>query len=152
MKTTRRIRACTLVSVAAACVVGCTPLAPNSTPTTSAAQPTTSAAPSSEAVASNGYSFGYGTYYVATRRVVPKNWGNAKAWYGNAQRDGFQVGDTPQPGAIAWTESGPYGQVAIVEGISADNTQVTISEMNGQDSWNKVTIRTAPATEFKYIY
>jgi surface antigen len=89
---------------------------------------------------------------VATRRNVPRNWGDAKTWYAYAQRDGYNVGDTPKKGAIAWTDRGAHGQVAIVESISADGTQVEISEMNGKDGWNRVTTRTAPANSFKYIY
>lgn len=109
--------------------------------------------PSASAPAANGYNYGYGTYYVATRRDVPPNWGNAKAWYGHAQAAGYKVGDTPKKNAIAWTNQGPYGQVAIVEDVSADGTQVTISEMNGKSGgWNRVTTRTAPASSFSYIY
>ena len=53
-----------------------------------------------------GYSFGYCTYYVATRRSVPSNWGNANAWYYNAQVSGYSVGTAPVAGAIAWTGAG----------------------------------------------
>ncbi len=133
----------TLALVAGA---GCTPQAPTPDP-----QPTTGTALVSPAAA-NGYSYGYGTYYVATRRDVPPNWGDAKMWYAHAQAAGYSVGTTPKKGAIAWTDSGPSGQVAIVEDVSADGTQVRISEMNGKDGWNQVTTRTAPASSYKYIY
>jgi N-acetylmuramoyl-L-alanine amidase len=98
----------------------------------------------------NGYSFGYCTYYVASRRSVPSNWGNANAWYYNAQASGFSVGSTPVPGAIAWTGAGYFGHVAYVEGVSGG--MVTVSEMNYNGNWDRVTTRTVPAYNFKYIY
>jgi surface antigen len=99
---------------------------------------------------SNGYAMGYCTYYVASRRSIPSNWGNANQWYYNAQASGFAVGSTPAVGAIAWTGAGYYGHVAYVEGVSGST--VTISEMNFNGNWNRVTSRTAPASSFRYIY
>jgi len=107
---------------------------------------------SSESATTNGYSYGYGTYYVAARRTVPPHWGDAKMWYARAQAAGYAVGDTPRKGAIAWTGGGIHGQVAIVEEVSTDGTQVIISEMNGPGGWNRVTTRTVSASSFKYIY
>jgi surface antigen len=98
----------------------------------------------------NGYAFGYCTYYVASRRSVPSNWGNANAWYYNAQASGFSVGSSPVPGAIAWTGAGYYGHVAYVESVSGG--MVTISEMNYNGNWDRVTSRTVPASSFRYIY
>jgi surface antigen len=102
------------------------------------------------AFSGNGYAFGYCTYYVASRRSVPSNWGNANQWYYNAQASGFSVGSTPVPGAIAWTGAGYYGHVAYVESVSGNN--VTISEMNFNGNWDKVTYRTVSASSFLYIY
>jgi len=98
----------------------------------------------------NGYSFGYCTYYVASRRSVPSNWGNANQWYYAAQASGFSVGSTPVPGAIAWSGAGYYGHVAYVESVSGG--MVTISEMNYNGNWDRVTSRTVPAGSFRYIY
>jgi surface antigen len=98
----------------------------------------------------NGYSFGYCTYYVATRRSIPSNWGNANAWYYNAQASGFSVGSVPIPGAIAWTGAGYYGHVAYVESVSGG--MVTVSEMNYNGGWDRVSWRTVPAYTFRYIY
>jgi surface antigen len=98
----------------------------------------------------NGYSFGYCTYYVATRRNIPSNWGNANQWYYNAQASGFSVGSKPIPGAIAWTGAGYYGHVAYVESVSGG--MVTVSEMNYNGNWDRVTERTVPASSFSYIY
>ena len=102
------------------------------------------------AFSGNGYAYGYCTFYVASRRNVPSNWGNANTWYYNAQASGFKVGSAPVPGAIAWTGAGYYGHVAYVEAVSGGT--VTISEMNYNGNWNRVTSRTAPASSFRYIY
>ncbi len=98
----------------------------------------------------NGYSYGYCTYYVASRRSVPSNWGNANAWYYNAQASGFSVGSTPVPGAIAWTGAGYFGHVAYVESVSGGS--VTVSEMNFNGGWNRVSSRTVSSGSFRYIY
>jgi surface antigen len=102
------------------------------------------------AYSGNGYILGYCTYYVASRRNVPPTWGNANTWYYNAQSSGFSVGSVPVPGAIAWSGGGYYGHVAYVESVSGN--MVTISEMNFNGAWNRVTLRTAPASTFRYIY
>ncbi|HSX48583.1 MAG TPA: CHAP domain-containing protein [Candidatus Nanoarchaeia archaeon] len=99
--------------------------------------------------ARNGYAFGNCTYYVATRRAVPNNWGNARSWYGNAQRAGYHVDTIPVEGAIAWIPLGYFGHVAIVEKVSGN--QVFISEMNYK-GWNRISQRWASISDFKYIY
>jgi surface antigen len=103
------------------------------------------------AFSGNGYAYGYCTYYVASRRAVPSNWGNANAWYYNAQASGFSVGSTPVVGAIAWTGAGYYGHVAYVEGVNSDGS-VRVSEMNYNGGWNRVSSRTVSASSFRYIY
>lgn len=98
----------------------------------------------------NGYAYGYCTWYVASRRSVPSNWGNAVSWYGSAQASGFGVSSAPAPGAIAW-ERGNH--VAYVESVSGG--MVTVSEMNywsNGGGWNRVSYRTVPASSFLYIY
>jgi surface antigen len=61
------------------------------------------------------------------------------------------VGNQPALGAIAWTAAGTYGHVALVEDISADGTQVYLSEMNYQGLWVRST-RWANTSSFRYIY
>lgn len=99
---------------------------------------------------SNGYAFGYCTYYVAGRRYVPSNWGNAVNWYYAARASGYAVGSTPAVGAIAWTAGGYYGHVAYVESVSGGS--VTVSEMNYSGGWDRVDYRTTSAGDFRYIY
>jgi surface antigen len=98
----------------------------------------------------NGYAFGYCTYYVASRRSIPSFWGNASSWYYNAQASGFSVGSAPATGAIAWSGAGYYGHVAYVEAVSGD--MVTVSEMNYNGGWDRVSRRTVSASSFRYIY
>ncbi len=115
--------------------------------------PVAAAAPTTQHYAGsygNGYAFGYCTWYVASRRSVPSDWGNAASWYYNAQFSGYAVGSVPAVGAIAWTPSGYYGHVAYVEGVSGG--MVTVSEMNYNGNWDRVTYRTVPASSFRYIY
>jgi surface antigen len=98
----------------------------------------------------NSYSYGYCTYYVATRRNVPPFWGNANAWYSHAVAAGWAVGSVPRVGAIAWTGAGTAGHVAYVERVSG--ASVYVSEMNFNGNWGRVTYRWASASSFRYIY
>jgi surface antigen len=80
---------------------------------------------------SNGYDPGYCTWYVATRISVPANWGNADTWDNGAEASGWTVSSTPRAGAIAQTDRGAEGHVAVVEAVSADGTEIKYSDMNG---------------------
>ncbi len=86
----------------------------------------------------NHFSFGYCTWYVATRRYVP--WfGNAIDWWPNARAYGYPEGGTPQVGAILVTRESPVGHVAYVESVSGSS--FTVSEMN-YTAWDVVDRRT----------
>lgn len=98
----------------------------------------------------NGYSYGYCTWYVATRRSIPAFWGNAANWYYAAQGSGFGVGSRPVPGAIAWTGMGYAGHVGIVESVNGNN--IVISDMNYNGGWGRVTTRVDSAYNYRYIY
>ena len=76
----------------------------------------------------NHFSYGYCTWYVATRRFVP--WfGNAIEWWPNARGYGFPEGQSPQVGAIMVTRESWFGHVAYVEAVNGDGSW-TVSEMN----------------------
>lgn len=98
----------------------------------------------------NTYVGGQCTWYVATRRSVPNNWGNANTWLYNARAQGWATGWQPKVGAIAWTDAGYYGHVAIVEEVSSQG--VLISEMNASAGPYNVDQRWADPSEFQYIY
>ena len=92
---------------------------------------------------SNGYDFGYCTWYVASQIAVPSNWGNASSWAYYARLSGWNVSSTPTVGAIAQNTyvDGGQGHVAIVVGISADGSQVEIKDMNDYGDgggWDRV--------------
>lgn len=99
----------------------------------------------------NSYAWGNCTWYVASRRQVPTNWGNARTWYPRAQAAGWRTGTTPVVGAIAWTSAGYYGHVALVEQVSADGAQVLVSEMNYRGLGIRSS-RWTTAASFRYIY
>lgn len=96
----------------------------------------------------NSYYWGQCTWYVASKRSVPSNWGNAISWYYNAQRSGFATGSAPQSGAIGWERN---NHVVYVESVNGDGT-VTISEMNWGGRPGVLHYRTEPAGRFLYIY
>lgn len=85
----------------------------------------------------NGYDFGYCTWYVANRIAVPSNWGNANTWDNLASRSGWMVSTAPKVGAIAQTDRGYFGHVAVVTAISPDGTQIKYADMNGVAGWGR---------------
>jgi surface antigen len=103
---------------------------------------------------SNGYDYGYCTYYAAYRSGAPSNWGNANTWAYYAALSGWTVSSTPRAGAIAQTSAGYLGHVAIVEDVSDDGTQIKFSDMNGISGWGRVGFSDwVPASRFQhYIY
>jgi hypothetical protein len=98
---------------------------------------------------SNHYAPGQCTWYVASRRQVPPNWGNARSWLRGAQAAGWNTGAIPAVGAIAWSPVGYYGHVAVVETVLGD--RVLIAEMNFQGPY-RIDQRWSSASIFTYIY
>lgn len=99
---------------------------------------------------SNGYDYGYCTWYVATQVAVPSNWGNASSWAYYARLSGWNVSKAPTVGAIAQTgnAAGGLGHVAIVTGVNADGS-VTVRDMNGFAGWGRVGTGTVGAGVFQ---
>lgn len=98
----------------------------------------------------NSYARGQCTFYVASRRSVPSNWGNARNWLANARAAGWATGNAPRVGAIAWTGRGYAGHVAIVEAVNGN--QVAVSDMN-YAGVGVVTTRLTSASEWGgFIY
>jgi surface antigen len=70
---------------------------------------------------------------------VPSNWGNANTWDNYARATpGWSVRLTPVAGAIAQTDRGSEGHVAIVSSVSPDGTMIKYSDMNGLAGWGRV--------------
>lgn len=92
---------------------------------------------------SHRFPYGYCTYYVSQKRIVPWS-GNAGTWLNGAKAFGFETGDAPRVGAIMVTSEGGYaGHVAYVEAVNGD--EVTISEMN-YSGFGRITSRTISAS------
>jgi len=102
----------------------------------------------------NGYTYGYCTYYAASRVKVPTNWGNANTWARYARSSGWTVSSTPIVGAIGQTTAGWAGHVAIVEAVSADGKMMKYSDMNGIAGYGRVGYSNwTPISHFpNYIY
>ena len=98
----------------------------------------------------NGYDYGNCTWYVATQIPVPANWGNAATWAAGARAAGWHVSGTPSVGAIAQTPyaAGGLGHVGIVDGVSADGSQVLIRDMNGIAGFARVGTAWEPTSEY----
>ncbi|MBW4061414.1 CHAP domain-containing protein [Candidatus Saccharibacteria bacterium] len=97
----------------------------------------------------NSYSRGQCTWYVASRRQVPSNWGNANSWYYHAVAAHWSTGSAPAVGAIATTTAGYYGHVALVEQVSGN--QVLVAEMNYNGLY-QIDHRWTNAGSWRYIY
>lgn len=110
---------------------------------------------SSPVYGSNGYIYGYCTWYVATRIAVPANWGNANTWDNAAAISGWTVSTIPRVGAIGQTDRGSEGHVAVIEAVSDDGTMIKYADMNGLAGWGRVgrTPDFVSASKFEhYIY
>lgn len=103
----------------------------------------------------NGYTYGYCTWYVASKIAVPANWGNANTWDNRASLSGWTVSSIPRPGAVGQTDRGSEGHVGVVEAVSDDGTMIKYSDMNGLAGWGRVgsTSDFVSAAKFEhYIY
>lgn len=101
---------------------------------------------------SAGFPYGYCTYYVAQKRLIPWS-GNAITWLSGARSFGFATGDSPKVGAIVVTsEGGRAGHVAMVDAVG-DGT-ITVSEMNfmGFGVISSRTISSSYSRIMGYIY
>jgi surface antigen len=106
---------------------------------TVSAQATAVAVAATFSAVGNHFSFGYCTWYVASRLVIPW-YGNAIEWWGNASAYGYAEGQVPRSGAILVEGFAPVGHVAYVESVNSDGSFV-VSEMNFQ-GWDVVDTRT----------
>ena len=95
------------------------------------------------------YQWGWCTYGAWQMTGWAGAWGDAKFWDDNARRDGHVVSSTPAVGAIFVDNSGHYGHVGVVVGVSGDT--VTVRDMNysGFGEW---TTRQVNASRYVYIH
>lgn len=108
---------------------------------------------------SNGYAYGYCTWYAFERRMqlgrpVGGNWGNASSWAAYARAAGYRVDHIPAVGAVM-QNGGGAGHVAIVEQVLPDGS-VVLSEMNYAGNWNRVTkgrvVSAGQAASYNFIH
>lgn len=108
---------------------------------------------------SNGYAYGYCTWYAFERRMqlgrpVGGNWGNASSWAAYARAAGYRVDHIPEVGAVM-QNGGGAGHVAIVEQVLPDGS-VVLSEMNYAGNWNRVTkgrtLSAGQAASYNFIH
>jgi surface antigen len=104
---------------------------------------------------SNGYDFGYCTWWVAKLRAdsgnpLPSNLGNASTWVIRARAYGLPTGTTPRVGAAVVTKTIGAGHVGYVTAVNDDGS-IAISEMNRQ-GWNQTDTRILINDGFGYIY
>lgn len=99
----------------------------------------------------NTYDWGNCTWYVASNKAIPEDWGNAATWLPRATAEGYKTGLEPKVGAVVWFPPGySLGHVAIVKSVNTDGT-VIISEMNAV-GLGVASERLINATEAEYIY
>lgn len=97
----------------------------------------------------NSYDRGSCTDWAASHADVINFLGNANMWDDGARAYGVPVSNIPKVGAVAQTDAGSAGHVAIVEAISGDS--VLISEYNHiglgieDERW-------VSASSYRYLY
>lgn len=124
---------------------------------------------SSALYGSNGYSYGYCTWWAANRRAetgrpIPRNLGNAITWRDIAIVAGHSVNQKPRAGDVAWYGFiGGLGHVGYVEKVNEDGS-IWISDMNyhGRTSmsnsapstggWNVISYHLVKPSEFSQYY
>lgn len=98
----------------------------------------------------NSYTPGNCTWGVKNwKSNTPNFWGNANQWDDSARAAGILVDGSPVEGAIAQTDEGWAGHVALV--IEVIGNQVTIKEMNFNGLYS-INTRIVSASEFMYIH
>jgi len=96
----------------------------------------------------NTYYKGYCTWHVKNMRPdLPNMLGDGGSWVANAAAQGLATGSEPRVGAVAEQP----GHVAYVTAVNKQNNTVTLSEMN-YVGFDVISTRTAPASQFTYIY
>lgn len=97
----------------------------------------------------NSYEPGQCVWGVANWKRVPIGMHNANQWDDYARAWGWTVSSTPRVGAVAETDAGYYGHVALVIAISGGQTEVR--EMNYQGPFI-TDERWTPVSAWQYIY
>ncbi|WP_168222596.1 CHAP domain-containing protein [Micromonospora sp. HM134] len=87
--------------------------------------------------------------WAFTNGMAGGRWGNANHWDDNARGLGYPVDGTPKVGAIAQTDAGSSGHVAVVTAVNGN--EVSIEEYNRSFTGSYGTRRVSAAS-FTYIH
>lgn len=98
---------------------------------------------------SSPYPTGQCTWLASTMKGNIPSWGNANSWDDGARASGKTVSPVPVVGAVAQTDRGYYGHVAVVVGVHGDT--ITITEGN-YDYNGSIRTHTVPTSTYVYIY
>lgn len=109
--------------------------------------PPTPKAQQRASVSGNSYEPGQCVWFIKNMRPeIPNNWGSAHSWLANARSSGWATGSTPAVGAV-----GVKGNHVVLITAINGNT-VTYTDMNGRYIPFEIATRTAPASNYMYIY
>ncbi|WP_370938650.1 CHAP domain-containing protein [Amycolatopsis sp. cg13] len=91
----------------------------------------------------------WAAFNIARHGESANNYGDAKYWDDNARNHGYRVDNTPTEGAIAQTDNGTYGHVAIVDSVHGGT--VTVEDYNWTGDGHYL-VHDVNASSFRYIH
>ncbi|WP_410593700.1 CHAP domain-containing protein [Amycolatopsis sp. lyj-23] len=91
----------------------------------------------------------WAAFNIARHGESANNYGDAKYWDDNARYDGYRVDNTPTVGAIAQTDNGTYGHVAIVDSVHSGTITVEDYNWNGDGHY---LVHDVSTSSFRYIH
>ncbi|MGV9297303.1 CHAP domain-containing protein [Amycolatopsis sp. NPDC003676] len=91
----------------------------------------------------------WAAFNIARHGESASNYGDAKYWDDNARNNGYRVDNTPTEGAIAQTDNGTYGHVAIVDSVHGGT--VTVEDYNWTGDGHYL-VHDVSASSFRYIH
>ncbi|MFD1045179.1 CHAP domain-containing protein [Kibdelosporangium lantanae] len=91
----------------------------------------------------------WAAFNIARHGRSAANYGDAKYWDDNARNHGFRVDSTPTTGAIAQTDNGRYGHVAIVDSVHGNTVTVEDYNWNGDGHY---LVHDVSTSSFRYIH
>ncbi|MFC1632603.1 CHAP domain-containing protein [Patescibacteria group bacterium] len=99
----------------------------------------------------NRFSWGWCTWYVATRFHIP--WGgNAGTWLSGARSAGYMTGSTPRANSIVVTRESGWGHVAVVEKVSGGMLHLAEMNYSGFGVISRRTLSVSSGVIKGYIY
>ncbi|MFI5607029.1 CHAP domain-containing protein [Amycolatopsis sp. NPDC051903] len=91
----------------------------------------------------------WAAFTISRHGASANNYGDAKYWDDNAREHGYRVDNTPAPGAIAQTDAGRYGHVAVVD--SVHGSTATVEDYNWAGDGHYL-VHDISTRDFRYIH